>query len=117
MLDNLHLPEDRVEKLLEYLPVFFYKNDDRDIEKFLKQVEFVCEMAKSLDVSIFYMPEKIERLETEITDLKIEKSVLDQQVEQKRSECNTIIKQLDEMGFFFSKYIFPEYGFSPRRQD
>ena len=25
MLDNLHLPEGRVEKLLEYLPVFFYK--------------------------------------------------------------------------------------------
>ena len=71
MLDNLHLPEERVEKLLEYLPVFFYKNDDRDIEKFLMQLEFVHEMTTSLDVSIFDMPKEIERLKKEITDLEM----------------------------------------------
>jgi prefoldin subunit 5 len=108
MLDNLHLPEERVEKLLEYLPVYFYQNDDRDPEKFLIQLEFVYKIAKSLDVSIFDMPKEIEGLETEITDLKIEKSVLDEQIEQKRSQYKMIIKQAEDLGLFFSEYKFPK---------
>ncbi len=108
MLDNLHLPEDRVEKFLEYLPVFFYKNDDRDIEKFLKQLELVHEMTLNLDVSIFDMPLEIDTLKKEIADLKIEKSILEQQVDKKRSELNMIIKQMNDLGFFLRKYISPK---------
>ena len=108
MLDNLHLPEDRVEKFLEYLPVFFYKNDDRDMEKFLKQLELVHEMTLNLDVSIFDMPLEIDTLKKEIADLKIEKSILEQQVDQKRSEFNMIIKQMNDLGFSLRKYIFPK---------
>ena len=108
MLAILHLPEDRVEKFLEYLPVFFYKNDDRDTEKFLKQLELVHEMTLNLDVSIFDMPLEIDTLKKEIADLKIEKSILEQQVDQKRSEFNMIIKQMDDLGFFLRKYLFPK---------
>jgi protein tyrosine phosphatase len=31
MFDSLHLSEEKVEKLLEYLQVLLYKNDDKDI--------------------------------------------------------------------------------------
>ncbi len=34
MLDNLEVSEERIEKFLEHLCVFFYKNDDRSVEKF-----------------------------------------------------------------------------------
>ena len=38
MFDKLRLPEEKVEKLLEYLPIFFYRNEDRNIENFYKQL-------------------------------------------------------------------------------
>ncbi len=94
MFDNLHLSEEKVEKLLEYLPVFFYKNDDSNIEKFLKQIEFVYEVTRYLGVSVFDIPEKIEKLETEVSALEIKKSALDRQVDEKSSEYNMIIRQL-----------------------
>jgi hypothetical protein len=34
MLDNLELPEDRIEKFLEHLCIFFYKHDDKNVENF-----------------------------------------------------------------------------------
>src|SRR5687767_2786837 len=53
MLDNLELPEDRIETFLEHLCVFFYKHDDKNTEKFLSQLEFVSEVAMTLDVSLY----------------------------------------------------------------
>ncbi len=61
MLDNLEVSEERIEKFLEHLCVFFYKNDDRSVEKFLLQLESVYEMALNLDVSIYNIPEEVDK--------------------------------------------------------
>ena len=66
MLDNLGLSEERTEKFLEHLSVFFFKSDDRNVEKFLLQLELVHKIAINLDVSIFDMPKKIKKLEIRI---------------------------------------------------
>ena len=100
MLDNLGLSEEHIEKFLEHLSVLFYKSDDRNVEKFLIQLELVYKIAINLDVSIFDMPKKIRKLEAEVTKLEHEKSILEQIHDQKSNEINFIVKQLTSMGFF-----------------
>jgi hypothetical protein len=99
-LDNHGFSEERIEKFLEHLSVFFYKNDDRNIEKFLLQLELVYEMTLNLDVSIFDMPEKIKMMESQIAALEHEKSKLEQIVDQKKKEAAFIVKQFNDLGFF-----------------
>ena len=103
MLDNLGYSEERTEKFLEHLSVFFFKSDDRNAEKFLLQLELVYKIAINLDVSIFDMPKKIRKLEAEVTKLEHEKSILEQLHEQKRNEITFIVKQLADMGFFLRR--------------
>ena len=94
LLDKLHLPEEKVEKLLEYLPIFFYRNDDRDIEKFLKQLELVYYITIDLDIPLFDMPLEIDVLKKEVEDLKAQKAELDKLVNQAESDFQKIIETL-----------------------
>ncbi len=103
ILNSLDLSEERVERFLEHLSIFFYKSDDRNVEKFLIQLELVHKIAINLDVSIFDMPEKIKKLEAEVTNLEHEKSILEQIHDQKSKEINFIVKQLNELGFFLRR--------------
>ncbi|MBA2268624.1 MAG: hypothetical protein H0W19_09855 [Nitrosopumilus sp.] len=103
MLENLGLSEERIEKFLEYLSVFFYKNDDKNVENFLLQLESVYEIANNLDLSIYNIPEEIEKLNGDIRDLKNEKFILEQQVEQKRLEIKKIYETLVDTGWILPK--------------
>ena len=103
MLDNLGLSEEWTEKFLEHLSVFFFKSDNRAMEKFLVQLELVYKIATNLDISIFDMPKKIRKMEAEITKLEHEKSILEQLHEQKRNEIDFIVRQLADMGFFLRR--------------
>ncbi|HKO65188.1 MAG TPA: hypothetical protein VJU13_08290 [Candidatus Nitrosocosmicus sp.] len=94
LLDKLNLSEEKVEKLMDYLPIFFYRNDDRDIEKFLKQLEIVYDITSDLDIPLFDMPLQIDILKEEIESLKVEKSALEKLVKQKRSEFQKITEAL-----------------------
>jgi hypothetical protein len=80
--------------LMDYLPIFFYRNDDRDIEKFLKQLEIVYDITSDLDIPLFDMPLQIDILKEEIESLKVEKSALEKLVKQKRSEFQKITEAL-----------------------
>ena len=80
LLDNLDLSEKRIEKLLEHLDVFFYKNDDKNVENFLLQLESVYEMEVSLDVSIYDIAEEIDNKKAELFELKNKVSILKQQL-------------------------------------
>jgi len=95
ILDNLELPEDRIEKFLEHLCVFFYKNDDKNAEKFLSQLGLVYEMATSLDVSIYDILGDIDKKKAELIQLNNEISTLKQQVEEKRFEFNRTVKDIE----------------------
>jgi len=95
MLDNLDLPEERIEKFLEHLCVFFYKDDDRNVEKFLLQLESVYEMAVNLDVSIYDIAEEVDKKKAELFELDCKLSILKQQVEQKKSELISTIKNIE----------------------
>lgn len=95
MLDNLDLPKERIERFLEHLCVFFYKNDDRNVEKFLSQLESVYEMAVNLDVSIYDIPEEVDKKEAEVIELDNKINILKQQVEQKRFEFNRTVKDIE----------------------
>ena len=66
MLDYYELPEERIEKFLEHLCVFFYKHDDKKFEDFLLQVEFVSEMVRILDVSIYDILEEMDKKRAEL---------------------------------------------------
>ena len=103
-LDNHGFSEEQIEKFLEHLSIFFYKSDDRNVEKFLVQLELVYEVAINLDVSIFDMPEKIKKMKTEITKLELEKCRLGQLLDQKRKEITVIVNQLEDFGFFLRKH-------------
>jgi|RhiMethySRZTD1v2_1073278.scaffolds.fasta_scaffold1449797_1 transcriptional regulator with XRE-family HTH domain len=94
MVDKLHLPEEKVDKLLEFLPIFFYINDDRDSEKILEQLELVYDITHALDIPLFDMPLKIDILKEEIEGLKAEKSELEKLVEQERSDLQKIRETL-----------------------
>ena len=104
MLDNLGLSEERTGKFLEHLSVLFFKSDDRNVEKFLLQLELVYKIGINLDVSIFDMPKKIRKLEAEVTKLEHEKSILEQLHEQKSKEINFIVKQMADLGFFLRSH-------------
>ena len=95
MLDNLDLPEERIEKFLEHLCVFFYKDDDRNVEKFLSQLESVSEMAISLDTSIYDILGELDKKMIESRELDNNISFLKQQIDQKRSEFNKTVKDTE----------------------
>jgi uncharacterized coiled-coil DUF342 family protein len=95
MLDNLDLPEERIEKFLEHLCVFFYKDDDRNVEKFLSQLESVSEMAISLDTSIYDILGELDKKRIESRELDNEIYFLKQQIDQKRSEFNKMVKDIE----------------------
>jgi hypothetical protein len=99
MLDNLGLSEEHIEKLLEHLSVLIYKRDDKNVEKFLIQLELVYEMAINLEVSIFAMPKKIEEMTAKIAKLEHKESIVGQRLDQKRKEITLINKQLTDMGY------------------
>lgn len=107
MLDNLELPEDRIEKFLEHLCIFFYKHDDKNVEKFLLQLEFVYEMATSLDLSIYDVLGDIDKKKAELIKMNKELSMLKQQIEEKKAEFVSIFKNTE-------KYIAArKYGDDP----
>ena len=99
ILVNLGLSEEHTEKLLEHLSILIYKRDDKNVEKFLIQLELVYEMAINLDVSIFAMPKKIEEMNANITKLEHKESIVGQRLDQKRKEISFINKQLSDMGY------------------
>lgn len=108
MLDNLELPEDRIEKFLEHLTIFFYKHDDKNVEEFLLQLEFVYEMATSLDLSIYDVLGDIDKKKAELIQLNKELSELKQQIEEKNAEFVSIFKNTEN-------YIAArKYGNDPR---
>lgn len=108
MLDNLELPEDRIEKFLEHLCIFFYKHDDKNVEKFLLQLEFVYDMATSLDLSIYDVLGDLDNKKAELIQLEKELTNLKQQIEVKNAEFVSIIKNTE-------KYIAArKYGDDPR---
>ena len=99
ILDNLGLSEEHIEKLLEHLSVLIYKRDDKNVEKFLIQLELVYEMAIKFEVSIFAMPKKIEEMKAKIANLEHKESIVGQRLDQKRKEITLITKQLSDMGY------------------
>ncbi len=111
MLDNLELPEERIEKFLEHLCIFFYKHDDKNVEKFLLQLEFVYEMATSLDLSIYDILGDIDKKKAELIQLEKELSMLKQQIEEKKAEFVSIFKNTE-------KYIAArKYGDDPQSKE
>ncbi len=95
-LDNLDLPEERIEKFLEHLAVFFYKNDDRNVEKFLLQLELVSEMEMNLDVSIYDIVEEVDNKKAELFELENKISILKKQVEQENSKFISTVKNTEK---------------------
>ena len=105
MLDNLELPEDRIEKFLEYLCVFFYKHDDKNAKEFLLQLELVYEMATSLDVSIHDILGDIDKKKAELIHLNNKILILNQQIDEKKAEFVSIVKNTE-------RYIaYRQYGY------
>jgi hypothetical protein len=96
MLDNLDLPEERIEKFLEHLCVFFYKDDDRNAEKFLSQLESVSEMTMSLDTSIYDILGDIDKKNEELIQLDNEISILRRQIEEKKAEFVSTVKNTEK---------------------
>ena len=96
MLDNLELPEDRIEKFLEYLCVFFYKHDDKNPEQFLLQLELVYKMATSLDLSIYDILGDIDKKREELIQLDNEISILKRQIEGKKAEFISKVKNTEK---------------------
>ncbi len=94
-LDNLGLSEERIEKFLEYLAVFFYKNDDRNVERFLLQLESVYEMVMKLGVSIYDLVEEIDNKKAELYELEYKKSILKQQVEEEKIKFVNTLKNTE----------------------
>jgi hypothetical protein len=96
ILDNLELPEDRIENFLEHLCIFFYKHDDKNVEKFLLQLEFVYDMATSLDLSIYDILGDLDKKKAELIQLDKELTNLKQQIEVKNAEFVSIIKNTEK---------------------
>ncbi|MDN5845181.1 MAG: hypothetical protein L0H53_02775 [Candidatus Nitrosocosmicus sp.] len=96
MLDILELPEDGLEKFLEHLSVFFYKDDTRNAEKFLSQLELVSEWVMSLDRSVYDILGDIDNKEAEIIQLDKKLSILKQQIEEKKAEFVSTVKNTEK---------------------
>ena len=89
MLDNLELPEDR-------------------IERFLSQLESVYELTVRVDESIYNIPAYVDDKKVEIMELEEKISKLNQQIEEKNAEFVSIFKNTE-------KYIAArKYGDDPR---
>ncbi|TVP39370.1 hypothetical protein [Candidatus Nitrosocosmicus arcticus] len=96
MLDGLEVSEEQIENFLEDLSVFFYKDDIRDTEKFLSQLESVSDMAESLDLSIYGIQAYVEEKKAELGTLDKELSAIKKQVEQKKSEFINTVKNIEK---------------------
>ena len=72
MLKILELPEEKVEKFLQALSIYNYKNDIEDPIKFISEIEKVSEYLFSLDVSVFDMIDYIEKMKTKLKKLDLE---------------------------------------------
>ncbi len=105
MLKSLGLSEEEIDRFLKYLSVFFYKNDVKNVEDFLIQLELVYDIAVNLDVSIYDIPEEIEKLNADISKLKNEKNILERQVEQKRLQIHKINETLVDTGWIIPKKL------------
>lgn len=111
MLDNLELPEERIEKFLEHLCIFFYKHGDKNVEKFLLQLESVYGLAVSLDESIYNILASVDEKKAEIRELEEKIFTLKQQIEEKNAEFVSIFKNTE-------KYIAArKYGDDPQSKE
>ena len=72
MLYMLELPEERVEKFLLALSIFNYKNDIKEPEKFIQEVEKISKYITSLDISVFDLVDDFEKKKTELKKLQSE---------------------------------------------
>jgi hypothetical protein len=69
MLDLLELPEERLEKFLQALSIYNYKNDINDSKKFICEVEKFSQYVASLDISVFDLVDYVDKKKTELKEL------------------------------------------------
>lgn len=72
MLHLLELPDERLEKFLQALSIYNYKNDINDSKKFIYQVEKISQYVARLDTSVFGLVDYVEKKKTELKELNWE---------------------------------------------
>jgi hypothetical protein len=72
MLNVLGLPEEKVEKFLQALSIYNYKNDIEDPTKIISDIVKVSEYVARLEVSVFDIIDYIEKKKTELEKLGLD---------------------------------------------
>ena len=67
-LDKINLPEEQIENVLEQMSIHCFQ-EDIDIEEFFVQIDKVTQISNTLGISIFDIPEIIEREKRELARL------------------------------------------------
>lgn len=98
MLDMLELPEERVEKLLQALSIYNYKNDLKDPEVFIDEIVKVSDYVTRLELSVFDIVEYIEKMKTKLKKLDLKILVAKMKLgglEYQQNEVRSNIKKLN----------------------
>ena len=94
-LDKINLPEEQIENVLEQMSIHCFQ-EDTDIEEFFVQIDKVTQISNTLGISIFDIPEIIEREKRELARLDELILINSEEISRQIVEEGITKKDLDE---------------------
>jgi hypothetical protein len=95
VLDELELPEEKVESLFEAINIHCFKKEI-DSKEFVSKIYEVSNLAYNFDVSIFNIPVFINQKTKQLTELNKEIAIKQRQIKQLIEEHNLTIQDLKD---------------------
>ena len=95
VLDELELPEEKVESLLEEINIHCFKKEI-DSKEFVSKIDEVSKLVNTLDVSIYNIPSHINKMTKQLAELEKGIMIKQEQINQKIREHKITIDDLNE---------------------
>ena len=95
VMDELELPEEKVEALLEVINIHCFRRAINNKE-FISKIEEISNLSKSLDISIFNIPAFINQKTKQLTELDKEIALKQRQIKQLIEEYGLTIQDLKD---------------------
>ena len=95
VMDELELPEEKVESLLEVINIHCFRRAINNKE-FISKIEEISNLSKSLDISIFNIPAFINQKTKQLTELDKEKALKQREIKQLIEENGLTIQDLKD---------------------
>ncbi len=95
VMDELELPEEKAESLLEEINIHCFKKEINSKE-FISKIKEISNLSKSLDISIFNIPAFINQKTKQLTELDKEKAVKQREIKQLIEENGLTIQDLKD---------------------